>query len=575
MFGRRPRVIGGASPIASTSGDKYHALDQSLGTIEFTMDGTILDANPNFLALMGYEAAEIRGQHHSIFVDPHEATTEAYRMFWQSLRDGRFQSAEYRRIARDGREVWIQASYNPVRDRRGHLVSVVKVASDVTAQKLRNADVEGQIDAINKSQAVIHFALDGTVLDANPAFLSAMGYHLNEVRGQHHRMFVDAGTANSADYAAFWQVLRSGAYRQGEFKRVARDGREVWIQASYNPILDMSGQPFKVVKYASDVTAQKLAAAEAQGQSEAISRAQAVIQFDLDGHVLDANANFCAAVGYDLDEIRGQHHSMFVESAFAQSQEYREFWQRLRAGEIIAAIFERVGRGGRRVSIQATYNPILDLNGKPYKIVKYATDVTRNMQARARAVAATQETLGNVQAVAAAAEEMSGSIASIAETMTRSMAAVDQIHVQAQSADAAQVRLRAAAGSMDGVVQAVSRIAEQINLLALNATIEAARAGAAGRGFAVVASEVKSLAAQAQAATGRISGEIAGMQAVSEEVGKTLVSIGSGVASVQAFVTAATASVEEQRAATREISGSMQQAASDVGLIRDGLSAWA
>lgn len=575
MFGRQSRAIGGGSPAASTNDDKFRALDQALATIEFAMDGTILGANQNFLTLMAYEAAEIRGQHHSIFVEPQEATTEAYRQFWQTLRDGQFQSAEYRRIARDGREVWIQASYNPIRNRRGRLVSVVKIASDVTAQKLRNAAFEGEIAAINKSQAVIHFAMDGTVIDANPAFLSAMSYHLDEVRGRHHRMFVAAETANSADYEAFWQALRAGTYQQGEFKRLARDGREVWIQASYNPIFDMNGRPFKVVKYASDVTAQKLAAAETQGQSDAISRAQAVIQFDLDGQVLDANAKFCEAVGYSLDEIRGQHHSMFVEPAFAQSREYQEFWQRLRAGEIITAIFERVGRGGRRVSIQASYNPILDLNGKPYKIVKYATDVTRNMQARARAVSATQETLSNVQAVAAAAEEMSGSITSIAETMARSKAAVDQIHAQAQSADDAQARLRTAAGSMDGVVQAVSRIAEQINLLALNASIEAARAGSAGKGFAVVASEVKSLATQAQAATGRISGEIAGMQTVSKEVGQALLSIGSGVAAVQAFVTAATASVEEQRAATREISGSMQHAASDVGLIGEGLSAWA
>jgi methyl-accepting chemotaxis protein len=575
MFGLRTQFIGRAMPATSTSEDKIRALGQTLATIEFAMDGTILDANPNFLTIVDCGAAEIRGQHHSVLIDAQEATSETYRLFWQALREGQPRKVEHRRVNGNGREVWLQASYNPIRDRHGRLISVFTLAYDVTTQKLHDADFAGQIAAINKSQAVIHFALDGTVLDANPTFLHAMGYNLDEVQGRHHRMFVDATTANSDEYAAFWRALRAGEFQQGDFRRITRGGKEVWLQASYNPILDMSGRPFKVVKYATEVTAQKLEAAEAHGQSEAISRAQAVIQFDLDGHVLDANTNFCEAMGYGLDEIRGKHHSTFVEPAYAQSREYQIFWERLRAGETIAAIFERVGRGGRRVSIQATYNPVLDLNGKPYKIVKYAIDVTRNMQARARAVSATQETRGNVQAVAAAAEEMNGSITSIAETMTRSKSAVDQIHAQAQSAAAAQARLQAAAGSMDGVVQAVSRIAEQINLLALNATIEAARAGSAGRGFAVVANEVKCLAAQAQTATGQISGEIFSMQKVSVEVGQALLSIGVGVDSVQAFVTAATASMEEQRAATREISGSMQQAAKDVGLIGEGLEAWA
>ena len=181
----------------------------------------------------------------------------------------------------------------------------------------------------------------------------------------------------------------------------------------------------------------------------------------------------------------------------------------------------------------------------------------------------------HIQAVAAAAEEMSGSIADIAQTMARSKTAVDQIHEQAQYADAFQARLLGAARSMDGVVQTVSKIAEQINLLALNATIEAVRAGEAGRGFNIVASEVKNLATQAQNATNRISQEIANMQTVSEEVGRTLISIGAGVSAVQEFVTAATASIEQQRAATQEISGSMQRAASDVSMIGDGLAAWA
>ncbi|GJE44538.1 Biofilm dispersion protein BdlA [Methylobacterium soli] len=316
-------------------------------------------------------------------------------------------------------------------------------------------------------------------------------------------------------------------------------------------------------------------AADHGSQFEAINRSQAIIQFDLNGHVLDANEHFCNAMGYRLSEIRGRHHRMFVDPAYAAGKAYNEFWQRLRRGEFFSAIFERVGRNGRRVSIQASYNPILDLNGRPFKVVKYATDVSRNMEARARAVGATAQTLSNVQSVAAAAERMSVTVSEIAGVMVRSKDAVDGIHGKAHIADQAQIRLRAAAQSMDGVVQAITKIAEQINLLALNATIEAVRAGEAGKGFAIVANEVKSLANQATSATARILVEITGMQEVSDDVANTLSSITSGVAAVQEFVTQATNSIEEQSAVTRDISVSMQAAAIDVRSIGEGLSAWA
>ena len=551
------------------------SLDRSLATIEFAMDGTILDANPNFLALMGYDLEEVRGRHHRMFVEPGVAESEAYRDFWQDLKRGHYQSAEFKRIGRGGREVWIQATYNPILDRHGRPVRVVKFATDVTDETRRNADFRGQVAAVNKSQAVAHLAMDGTLLDANDVFLRLFGYEREAVVGQHHRIFMEPAVAEGWDYASFWQKLRAGEYQQGEFKRIAHGGREVWIQASYNPILDRDGRPFKVVKFATDVTATKLRTADFTGQFEAISRSQAVIQFDLDGVVLDANENFCDAMGYRVGEIRGHHHRMFVEPAYAASREYDEFWQRLRRGEFFSAIFERVGRNGRKVSIQATYNPILDMNGRPFKVVKYATDVTLNMEARARAVGATSQTLSNVQSVAAAAEQMSASVSEIAGVMVRSKTAVDTIHAEAEVADHAQMRLRQAAQSMDGVVQAITKIAEQINLLALNATIEAVRAGEAGKGFAIVANEVKNLANQATVATSRISEEIAAMQGVSDEVADTLAAISKGISSVQEFVTQAACAIEEQSAVTRDISVSMQHAAVDVRSIGEGLAAWA
>jgi methyl-accepting chemotaxis protein len=238
------------------------------------------------------------------------------------------------------------------------------------------ADYAGQVAAIRKSQAVIEFSMDGTVLDANDNFLKTLGYRLEEIKGQHHSMFVEPAYKQSSEYREFWAALNRGEYQAAEYKRIGKGGKEVWIQASYNPILDPDGKPFKVVKFATDMTEQKLRNADYMGQIAAISKSQAVIEFKMDGTVLSANDNFLKALGYTLDEIKGRHHSMFVDEAFRQSYEYKEFWAALNRGEYQAAEYKRIGKGGKEVWIQASYNPIMDLNGKPFKVVKYATDIT-------------------------------------------------------------------------------------------------------------------------------------------------------------------------------------------------------
>ena len=237
-------------------------------------------------------------------------------------------------------------------------------------------DAAATLAAISKSQAIIEFELDGTIITANENFLGAMGYTLGEIQGQHHRMFVEPAYAQSAEYTEFWRRLGRGEFDSGEYKRLGKGGREVWIQASYNPVFDKAGRPIKVVKFAADVTAQKLASTDARSQLGAIGRTQAVIEFNLDGTIITANDNFCKAMGYGLDEIKGKHHRMFVDPAYAQSAEYQQFWETLRRGEAMAAEYKRFGKGGKEVWIQASYNPIFDLNGKPYKVVKYATDAT-------------------------------------------------------------------------------------------------------------------------------------------------------------------------------------------------------
>ncbi len=255
-------------------------------------------------------------------------------------------------------------------------------------------NMKGLFTAISKSQAVIEFALDGTILTANDNFLRAVGYTLGEVQGRHHSIFVEPSQRDSAEYQSFWAKLGRGEYDAGVYKRLGKGGKEVWIQASYNPIFDAAGKPLKVVKFATDITQQKLRMADYEGQIAAISKAQGVIEFELDGTIRFANSNFLSVMGYTLEEIKGKHHSLFVMPAYRESAEYRSFWAKLGRGEYDAAQYKRIGKGGREVWIQASYNPIFDPNGKPFKVVKYVTDVTQQVvmaQQLQAAVAETQE----------------------------------------------------------------------------------------------------------------------------------------------------------------------------------------
>jgi len=232
----------------------YQALDRVQAIIEFELDGTVVSANENFLSIFGYEHDEVVGKHHRMFCDPDYVESDAYKEFWKKLGRGEFHAAEFKRLGKGGKEIWLQASYNPVFDEDGKPIRIVKFATDVTASKLQIAEFEGKIRAINRAQAVIEFELDGTVITANENFLKIFGYNLNEVVGKHHRMFCDPGYAESPEYARFWQKLGRGEYEADEFKRLTKDGAEVWLQASYNPIFDMEGRPLKVVKFAADIT---------------------------------------------------------------------------------------------------------------------------------------------------------------------------------------------------------------------------------------------------------------------------------------------------------------------------------
>lgn len=357
------------------------------------------------------------------------------------------------------------------------------------------------LTSLNDSIAMIEFTPEGTVLGANALFLDRMGYTLAEIDGQHHSLFCTPDQLQSRDYNDFWLRLNRGESFSDKFLRVAKNSRPVWLEANYVPVQDRHGRVFKIVKLATDITGHINDAQEQRAMTNAIERSMAVIAFNLKGEVLKANDNFLKTMGYRREEIEGAHHSLFCSEAMRNSREYSELWQQLNRGEFISGQFPRVNKQGRTVWLRATYNPVFDEQGKLYKVVKFATDVTaqveKNQQEREAAQRAYHTALQTNESTRVGAEVIANSV----QTM-RALAG----ELQGISGDISG--LSESSDRIGFIVESIRRIADQTNLLALNAAIEAARAGTHGRSFAVVANEVRTLAANINRATAEIENRV-------------------------------------------------------------------
>ncbi len=376
------------------------AIDNGWAYIQFNVNGTINDANSTFLKTLGYHTLnEIKGKHHRMFCEDTYANSSDYKKFWSDLGKGRVQSGEFKRIAKSGEEVWINASYSPVKDENGRVVRIIKIAADITQMVNDRAKANAVQSAVDTGWASIEFEPDGTIINANSNFLQALGYNdLVEIKGKHHRLFCAKEYVETIAYKQFWNNLAEGKLNSGEFKRIKKDGSEVWINASYTPILNDKGEVYKVIKIASDITDMVASRLRADAVQAAVDTGWASIEFEPDGTILNANDNFVQTLGFaGKSEIIGKHHRLFCDEKYASSIEYRDFWRSLADGKVQSGEFQRFSKQGEEIWINASYTPVKDSGGNVVKVIKIATEITEMVKVRQSTIPVFNELTATIQ----------------------------------------------------------------------------------------------------------------------------------------------------------------------------------
>ncbi|MBT9382300.1 PAS domain-containing methyl-accepting chemotaxis protein [Pseudooceanicola sp. CBS1P-1] len=499
---------------------RMEAVNNALLVAEYSPDGTILSMNDSYLDLAGYPEDQIKGRHAAMLWNREGVETRESQRFWAALATGETQQDGFRRFGARGRDFFVFSTFTPIRDLDGRIKRIIELSRDITEQSNRNLEFEGTVHAISRAQAVVEFDMSGNILSANENFLSLMGYRADQIIGQHHRIFCAADYVDSEAYRSFWEKLGRGEFETGEYARLTQKGEEVFIQASYNPIFDLDGKPVKVIKFATDITAQRRHNAEFESKFNAIDRSQAVIEFDLEGNILAANENFLRVSGYSMRELQGQHHSMFCTADHIKSQAYRDFWIALRKGQEQAGRFHRLAKFDRDFWIQATYAPLMDMHGRPVGVIKYAHDITNQVamenliREKARAM---REMVDLLQVSISRIDQATTSTIDVSRnTKDAASGGFDELNGAIEVIG----MIAKTSGSVTEMARVISDIANQTNLLAFNAAIEAARAGEFGVGFSVVADEVRKLAERSSNAALEITRLVA-ESAAQVDMGKT------------------------------------------------------